>query len=248
MIKLEKDENSIKLQKIKFRLNELLESKAMLMEEISGKLIERADYLSLIEIYTMKQLSYRNNQLQMKEISFYFEEDDLKQKIKGYEEELEVSNRNEENLMEEIKELELKIQNNIEKIKFLKIELDFKKKDKTKKFGIFVKAKLDFEEKIQNQLDFIGAMDYFDSILKPSKSLFEKLDDLDKFNEEQIMQLFTQGTEIADLDSYYTSNDIDPIIKSHIKEILQNYNKILMDYAIYRNYIYLYHHYIFFHM
>ena len=229
LIKVEKDENYKAMQQIKANLRELNETKSMLIEEITGKMMQRADLLSQIEYLGLKQAQMKTSK--SKDIEFFFEEKELKEKMKILERE---NNDMEAELFlqaSEIKKIEAKLKTIYERKKYVKLEIDLKNNEKTKKFMVLIKEKDSIEAIIEGKLKEIEAGEVFAILVNTSKILLENLDE---FNEQQIKDLLSYEKLLDDLQRFFEEKTIEKDLQENPKEEIRNYYNLLMNYAIFR--------------
>lgn len=212
-------------------MNELLETKAMIFEEISGKLIQKADFLSQIEFLEMKLQTLKENK--STEIEFYLDQKFLKENIEKLCKEISKCESEESILNQEALQIEILLKTIKNKTKSIKIEIDFKNKEKNKKFSTLAKEKLIIENNIQTQLQNVGANDLCLILQNISNILLENLDGFD--NEEQIFQKLSHENLLEDLQRIFVENKTDVNIQENLKKEIKIYFQILEDYSIFRN-------------
>lgn len=217
------------MQQIKTNLKELNETKFMLIEEITGKMIQRADFLSQIESLEIKQTQLKTQK--SKDIEFFFEERDLKEKLRDLER--EIGEMESEATMQagEIKKSEAKLKIINERKKYILLEIDLKNKEKAKKFMIVIKEKSTLESDLEECLKEIGASEVYPILLNTAKILLENIDD---FSEQQIRELLSFEKLLEDLQRFFEEKNIEKIIQEAISEHIQNFYRLLMNYGIFR--------------
>ena len=228
-INSEKIANFENLQKIKGELNELLETKSMLFEEICGKILQKSDFLQ--EVLQRRQMEGKMKKT--KEMEFFYEEKAIKTRIEGLEEELEEKNRKKQEISDEISIKQRKLREFMDKNRYLRIEKDLKSKEKTRKFPVFVENKGKIEENLEKLLKSIGFCEFLGVLRRNMKILMNNLDDL---NEERIKEMCMEEKILEELQIFFDEKKIDSTTQENLKENIRSYQKILKDFAVFRNF------------
>lgn len=203
----------------------------MLNEEISGKYLQRADFLSQIEFLELKELQIK--QEQSEESRFYFEEQSLRKQIAVCVNEQILQRAKFIDLNNEISQLENQKNIIINKMKTLELACDFKQKEKIKMFYNVGETRKNLEKNLNFYLNSIEAQGLYLIIKKTSELLFENLDDL-KFND--ILNLLNSNKFLEDLKRFFKEKQVEEEIQAFIVENVQKYYEILKNYSYFRNF------------
>ena len=201
----------------------------MLIEEITGKMIQRADFLSQIESLEIKQTQLKTQK--SKDIEFFFEERELKEKLMDLEREIGQMEIDATAQNVEIKKSEAKLKIINERKKYIMLEIDLKNKEKAKKFMILAKEKTNIETDLEECLKEIGAYEVYPILLNTAKILLENIDD---FNEQQIRDLLSFEKMLEDVQRFFEEKKIEKNVQETICEHIQNYYHLLMNYGMFR--------------
>lgn len=225
----EKEKNLERIREIKQSLAELFETKAMLNEEISGKYMQRADFLSQIEFLELKEQQIQ--QEKSEESRYYFEDQSLRKEIAVCINEQILQKTKYIDLNNEIIQRENQKNSIINKIKTLELSIDFKQKEKIKMFYNVGETRKNLEKNLNYYLNSIEAEGLYLIIKKTSEILFENLDDL-KFND--ILNLLNSNKFLEDLKRFFKEKQVEEEIQGLIVENVQKYYEILKNYSYFR--------------
>lgn len=233
ILRLEKEANFEQIRQIKRNLNELIESKSMLYEEISGKLIQRADYFAQLEFLELKEMQLKQDESE--EIRFFFEEQFLNEKIAGCKSEIILKNSKEKDLNNELSSLNNQIISLINKNKSLQISINYKQKERNHRFNNDIEHKKQLQSVLEYSLKCIFADDLFNIISKTTELLFENLDEM---NEIELKNLLCSEKILEDIQRYFNEKNIAEKTRINVIENIQIYYDLLKNYAEYRNFFF----------
>lgn len=233
ILKIEKEANFEQIRQNKRNLNELIESKSMLFEEISGKLIQRADYFAQLEFLELKEMQLKQDESE--EIRFFFEEQFLNEKISGCKSEIILKNSKEKDLNNELSSLNNQIISLINKNKSLQISINYKQKERNHRFHNDIEHKKKLHSALEYSLKCIFADDLFNIISKTTELLFENLDEM---NDIELKNLLCSEKILEDIQRYFNEKNIAEKTRFNVIENIQIYYDLLKNYAEYRNFFF----------